>query len=882
MEQEAQYILKVDKDKNILSIIRLDKINTKINKKGISIYRNTLEVYGLNEENVNKLLNTSKKEELIYSYANLGLILIKDILCFAYCTKKDVIEKGTINVNKIYQINNIKYIIINPEIKITNEFQNTIKDYITYEITKGLFFSTNSYKIDLGFDFYFNLYNLNKNINHISPSIDFCYNKEHLEYFKKFCLDDFINNIICGFYNYDVIKAPSKEDLVMNFIITDKDFIKNENEKVIKQIEIILSSNDLLLNQIFHFLFFCYIGDFLSDEKLIYNLLKKDQPEYKVDNGTIIIIDIKNKTKGKSDEEINDIISNIKNKLNKEIENNNNKIIFIKQRDPINNIIEKNKDIFNEIKFDYVHKNNCIRELQEKQLLIITDNENNGINIIESILHKIKYKFLNENGELLYVNEINDYLKTIITNYRKFIKTKNNNLLKINKIESESISEYLNKILKINENPKNDNNLKTSIDDKNVKNNKNDNNDNNDTNDNININQIINEKNKLIKEEKENNNNISIYIVTSNVACYNLENEIEKDLEDSLTKLLFPKEILERFSQNDYPTFYCIGLQEIVELNTSNVIFLKDKNSAKLWEQKISSLLQKKYNYTLQFSEDLVGIFLLFFVKTSELVKIENINKSVIKTGLFNTLGNKGYIIIEFTYNTKTFAFCTGHLEAGEKDKNYQSRVDQLVDILKYKNNNNKNANRIFQNDYYFLFGDMNFRVKVDREEFFEKVNKINNIPSNQTMKDDSNIINKLFLVKDILSLSPATKENDNKLRNSCNYEDIYNKNKFNNNYNSNDTMKNKMKDDDDADDLDDMDIFSKRKITEEQFKTHFLSNHLKNDELTLVKKQLELYQVNEHTINFLPTYKYIKGYNFYNANKRIPSWTDRILFKKK
>ena len=66
-----------------------------------------------------------------------------------------------------------------------------------------------------------------------------------------------------------------------------------------------------------------------------------------------------------------------------------------------------------------------------------------------------------------------------------------------------------------------------------------------------------------------------------------------------------------------------------------------------------------------------------------------------------------------------------------------------------------------------------------------------------------------------------------------------------------------------------------------EQFKIYFLKKHLENEELTLIKKYLELYQINEHQINFLPTYKYIKGFNFYNVSKRIPSWTDRILFKK-
>lgn len=37
-----------------------------------------------------------------------------------------------------------------------------------------------------------------------------------------------------------------------------------------------------------------------------------------------------------------------------------------------------------------------------------------------------------------------------------------------------------------------------------------------------------------------------------------------------------------------------------------------------------------------------------------------------------------------------------------------------------------------------------------------------------------------------------------------------------------------------------------------------------------------------EAPINFQPTYKYLIGCNEYDSEKRIPSYTDRILFKNK
>jgi hypothetical protein len=66
MEKEARFIIK--HDKYSLLIIQLIDSNNKI-KKGISIYNKTLEIYELNEDNINMALN--KKDKLIYSFANL-------------------------------------------------------------------------------------------------------------------------------------------------------------------------------------------------------------------------------------------------------------------------------------------------------------------------------------------------------------------------------------------------------------------------------------------------------------------------------------------------------------------------------------------------------------------------------------------------------------------------------------------------------------------------------------------------------------------------------------------------------------------------------------------------------------------------------------------
>ena len=54
-------------------------------------------------------------------------------------------------------------------------------------------------------------------------------------------------------------------------------------------------------------------------------------------------------------------------------------------------------------------------------------------------------------------------------------------------------------------------------------------------------------------------------------------------------------------------------------------------------------------------------------------------------------------------------------------------------------------------------------------------------------------------------------------------------------------------------------------------------------DQIKQYQKESSLIlQMDEASIKFSPTYKYIIGANEYDKNKkRIPSWTDRILFKK-
>ena len=881
MTEEAKFIIK--EDKYTLSIIK----NNKRPKKGISIFKKTLELNELNEDNINIVLDNSKKDDIIYSYANLGFIFLSGIICFAYCNEKDIKEIGIICLMKIYQVKNIRFIVLQPDdanISKKKEIIKIFKQYTQYEVNRGLIFSQNLFNLDLSFDiFYHHFYAINKNICHINPTINFCYNYNYITYFRKLSLEDYSTHLISGYYYHNIIKNHQKEEIALDLIIKDKeiqDDNNNDNENLLREIEIILTPNNIIFNQFFQFGFYSFIGDFIRDEKIIYNFLKNGHNESKEDNGIIIILDIQNKIKGKNDEEKNQFLLDITKQLNENL-GYNNKLLIIDNKNEINNIIEKNKNIFEEIKYNFeIKRPEYIKnEFQQKILFIISDNEINSLNIIENILYFMKYYYLDEHGEICIKDEINEHIKTIMKTYRNFIKIKNNNFLKIEKIYSEPIDEeFLNKNIFKNEKNEQEEEKKEMTEKENIA-------DSleidfgyivkqesiNENSNNININQIMEEHNKMLelKNIEECSNNLYLYIITHNVANYALENE--ENAEKSLKKLLFPKEI-EKYYSNNLPTFYCIGLQEIVKLNTSNIIFASNKNNVNTWEIKITEFLQKNYNYTLQYKENLVGILFLFFVKTSEAKNIKEMKKSVIKAGFLNTLGNKGYILYEFKYKKKSFSFCTGHLTSGQTDRNYQDRVNLLIDILNHKWD--KNSNKLFQNDFYFLFGDMNFRVKIDKDKFFEDVDKI--IKLDKKVYDDTFISKKTIIEEDLFGPYVNVKKVIKKKRSgSAEKLDRYNhlddieedKNKSHKSKNKNENVES-------------IESLSKSKITEEQFKYYFLNTFRDNEELDEVKNHLEQYNICEHKIKFLPTYKYYKGFNFYNVSKRLPSWTDRILFK--
>ena len=278
-----------------------------------------------------------------------------------------------------------------------------------------------------------------------------------------------------------------------------------------------------------------------------------------------------------------------------------------------------------------------------------------------------------------------------------------------------------------------------------------------------------------LKEEFSDVENIKIFVGTWNTAS----TESSKIKNINLDSWLIPKD------SKIVPDIYFVGFEEVVELNASNVIRISEEKKKQIldeWEVKIYDSISKIGNYKKLVEMNLVGINLYFYILEEKYEKVSNISKKIVKTGLGGATGNKGSCCINFDYENTSFSVACSHLAAGEsKNKQRIKEIDyimnlklntfynpQIYDDKKEKgetcnqsleeimptdeeNNLRKsttfaNANAFHRNvscdlnfndstlfkdsDIWIFFGDLNFRIDMEYEEFSQylKSNKWNKL----------------------------------------------------------------------------------------------------------------------------------------------------------
>jgi len=162
------------------------------------------------------------------------------------------------------------------------------------------------------------------------------------------------------------------------------------------------------------------------------------------------------------------------------------------------------------------------------------------------------------------------------------------------------------------------------------------------------------------------------------------------------------------------PDVYCIGIQEIVELNAMN-IGMSDANSAKqsqMWEDKVEREALKG-RYTKIMGKHFVGLMMVIYVR-NELVLQNAISlKASEKIGVGKMgLGNKGAICIRMNFWETSICFVNTHLTAGKsKCNNRNLDFESIISKVAFKLDGR--SLKIKDHDYCFWVGDLNYRLNA-------------------------------------------------------------------------------------------------------------------------------------------------------------------------
>lgn len=897
-ENNEKSITYIKNDKYMFNIIKVYSVSsTKTEKIGLTIYKKTLEINKLNKDSIDLLLtNTSDFKE---SYANLGFINILGVLCFVYASDNDIIEKLILKMDnkpsfKICRIENLHCFILSSNIssdlkkKIKQEFEKIGK----FLINEELYFCNSPYRFDLDIPNQLNIFQ--DNFFKYKLIEKYQYNQD---YYPKIC-ETIITPLVKGFFKRISYNNLFNEKDHVNVAIRYK--IYGHNKYLIEVEMFIISNNN---QKIFENLFYVYFNESNDKIDLLTNV---------IDNWNNIVSLIKTKNSNiKSEGLMINLHSNILDDKNEEIKNNifqeklknltNFEFINLKNakdstlEEELNNNIDKLKSI------GYNYKYNNIDYNSQNKLLILTGNDFDNlfslIKIVAYLLYGIYLKSRGfqqsviDNAKEEISKNFKHFEKKILKNRTQFAKKPSINIVGNfeefkSSIESEKNDIVNNDLMIMGLGNKKDENVvlvdsldiidnidKINIDEEKKNIESSENKDiyyiDEDNSNNINIDKIINDVNKpqnVVNTIKDNNNSkiITLFIGTFNVNA--LESELIKTT--NLDPFLFPEKLKDYFTQSNYPTFYAIGLEETIELNPKNIL-INPKNKVEIWEERISQELQEKYNYFLYNKDQLVGVLFLFFVKSSEIKFMKNKHMEKLKSG-FMGCGNKGCCFLDFEYKGASYGFCSAHLPAGQKQKNFNDRKEVFRDILDFKVNGNEYE--FYKNDFFFIFGDLNFRS--------QKIGLINLQNHIKIILGDSKNNQEGYRKKKNFRFSLDFYINKNKEKpKKKKMERICSENVFTNKAKNNKTEGNtnsSYKDDFDYNEV------KEDAMDENIFLQYFFKDFLEEEELkNLKEKELFIYDVDEGEISFPPTYKYVKGTSFYNLSKRVPSWTDRILFKK-
>ncbi|KAM3619855.1 uncharacterized protein V6R79_014724 [Siganus canaliculatus] len=161
--------------------------------------------------------------------------------------------------------------------------------------------------------------------------------------------------------------------------------------------------------------------------------------------------------------------------------------------------------------------------------------------------------------------------------------------------------------------------------------------------------------------------------------------------------------------------FYVIGSQE-------------DPLGEREWADTVKGVLRNITNISFKqvAIHTLWNIRIIILVKPEHENRISHVFSDSVKTGIANTLGNKGAVGVSFMFNGTSFGFVNSHLTSGSEKK--LRRNQNYTNILRFLNLGDKKLSPFditHQFTHLFWLGDLNYRVEFPSTEAEYIVTKI-------------------------------------------------------------------------------------------------------------------------------------------------------------
>ncbi|XP_057694863.1 phosphatidylinositol 3,4,5-trisphosphate 5-phosphatase 2A [Corythoichthys intestinalis] len=178
----------------------------------------------------------------------------------------------------------------------------------------------------------------------------------------------------------------------------------------------------------------------------------------------------------------------------------------------------------------------------------------------------------------------------------------------------------------------------------------------------------------------------------------------------------------------------CRGLGKTLEEMTVTIphdlyAFGTQENSVcdREWVESLRAMLkeQTELDYKPIAVQTLWNIKVAVLVKPEHENRISHVGMSSVKTGIANTLGNKGAVGVSFMFNGTSFGFVNCHLTSG--NEKIARRNQNYLDILRLLSLGDKQLSSFdisLRFTHLFWLGDLNYRLDMDIQEILNYINR--------------------------------------------------------------------------------------------------------------------------------------------------------------